>query len=110
MICICWTNVALRRLCEAIVDLLQSDVARIVISQEYRCWHEAECRSLKDFEAKDCECQVLCITVSNYLYRAQQGGSVNNWGKDLLKQREVFLLDEASQSLELQGAKLYGCL
>ena len=106
VICICWTNVAVRRLCEAIVDVLQADVARIVTSLEYKCWHEAECRSLKEFEAKSYECQVLCMTVSNYLYRSQTGDSINKWGKNLSKQREVLLLDEVSQLWEMEGAKL----
>ena len=104
VICICWTNVAVRRLCEAIVDVLQADVARIVTSLEYKCWHEAECRSLKEFEAKSYECQVLCMTISNYLYRLQTGDSVNKWGRNLSKQREVLLADEVSQLWEMEGA------
>ena len=104
VLCLCWTNVAVRRLCEAIAGLIPTDVVRIVTSREYRCWHEAECKSLKDVEAKHYECQVLCMTVSNYLFRSQQGGSVNKWSKGLLKQREVLLLDEASQLWEMEEA------
>ena len=110
VLCLCWTNVALRRLCEDIVRLVPFGVARIVTSKEYGCWHEAECKSLKHFEAKDYECEVLCMTVANYLYRSQQGDSVNKWSVDLLKQREVLLLDEASQLWELEEAMLLSCM
>ena len=106
VICLCWTNVALRRLCEAILEVVSSNVVRIGISKEYKCWHQSECKSIQYVEAKDYECQVLCLTVSKYLSSLNHGVTVNKWSKDLAKQREVLLLDEVSQLWELESAML----
>ena len=107
VLCLCWTNVAIRNLCEHFRNILPSGTLGIKTSTEYKCWHKSDCKKLEPVEAKDSECQVLCMTVSNYLYNTMEGDSCNKWSSGLFKNRAVLILDEASQLWELWAALLF---
>ena len=79
VLCLAWTNVAVRNLCELLKKVLQRGVVSIKTSTEYKCWHQAECKSLESVEAKGCEVQVLCMTIANYLNYIRTNNSCNKW-------------------------------
>ena len=94
---------ATRKLCEELHKVAQGGVVGIRASREYKCWHESECESLEDVEVKDYEGQVLCMTLSNYLFSTMPGGNCNKLSPDVLKQRELMISDEISQLGEMEA-------
>ena len=102
--CICWTNVAVLNLYEALQEVLPVDSVGISISTEYKCWHEEECEVIKAQSDITNECQVLCMTITKYLNSTMEGDGINKWSPGLLKQREVLICDEISQLWELIAA------
>ena len=79
----------------------------IKTATEYKCWHESDCQKLHSVEAKNAECQVLCMTVANYLQCTMQGDNCNKWSPGLSIKRTVAVLDEASQLWELWAAFIF---
>ena len=106
VLCLCWTNVAIRNLCDHLRNILPPGLLGIRISTEFKCWHEKDCQNLKSVEAKDLEVQVLCMTVSNYLFCTIEGESCNKWSSGMLKNRELMVLDESSQLWEMDAVFL----
>ena len=106
VLCLAWTNVAVRNLCELLKKVLQRGVVSIKTSTEYKCWHQAECKTLESVEAKGCEVQVLCMTIANYLNYIRTNDSCNKWGPQLMINRDLIVLDEASQIWEMDAIML----
>ena len=106
VLCLSWTNVAVRNICELLKKVLLPGVVAIKTSTEYKCWHQSECQTLKSVEAKGCEVQVLCMTMANYLYSTRTNDSCNKWSSDLMNNRDLIVLDEASQVWELDALML----
>ena len=106
VICLGWTNVSVRRLCETLRQVLSPDVLGILTSREFKCWHKSDYEHLKDVEVKNCCHQVVCMTVSNYLLQTMDATTCNMWcaskhNPTLLTQRALMLGDEASQLWEM---------
>ena len=102
VICLGWSNVSVRRLCESLRQVLPSTVVGILTSREYKCWHQSEYHHLKDFEVKAPTHQVICMTVCNYLQQTMDAETCNMWcaskqNPTLLTQRRVMITDESSQ-------------
>ena len=109
VLCLGWTNVSVRKQCEYLKELLPDKALGILTAREYRVWHESEYKELSDVEVKDCNRQVICMTISNYLYRTMYSDATNQWAysssnPDLLKPREVAVVDESSQVAEVIGS------
>ena len=106
VICLGWTNVSVRRLCETLRQVLPPDVLGILTSREFKCWHKSDYEHLKDVEVKNCCHQVVCMTVANYLLQTMDATTCNMWcaskhNPTLLTQRALMLGDEASQLWEM---------
>ena len=69
-------------------------------------WHEKDYEELVDVMGKGNSRQVICMTIMNYLYRSIDVNSCNQWflSRGSTVQREVMILDEASQVWEMSGA------
>ena len=104
VLCICWTNVAVLNLYEALQEVLPVDSVGFSVSTEYKCWHKEECEVIKAQSDITDECQVLCMTITKFLNSTMEGDGINKWSPGLLKQREVLISDEISQLWELIAA------
>ena len=109
MLCLGWTNVSVRKQCECLKEVLPPRALGILTAREYRAWHESDYKNLSGAEVKDCNRQVICMTVCNYLYRTMYSTDSNMWAysssnPDLFKPREVAVLDESSQVPKLMGS------
>ena len=114
VICLGWTNVCVRKLCESLKEVLPSRAVGILTAREYRIWHESEYAEFSEVEVDDCNRQVICMTVCNYLFRMMHCDTCNQWAYSdsnpkLVKHREVAVLDEASQVCEMIGGIVLSC-
>ena len=107
VLCLCWTNVAIRNLCEHLRNILPYGTLGIKTATEYKCWHESDCQKLQSVEAKNAECQVLCMTVASYLQCTMEDDNCNKWSPGLVMKRTLLILDEASQLWELWAAFIF---
>ena len=106
VLCLGWTNVAVRRLCEEILKNVPTDDVGLIVSGEYnQYWHEHRYSHMKSNIVKNYERQIICMTTHLSFLARQMIRRISMPGEQtIVRNRALMLFDEAFQLWELNGA------